>query len=277
MKIAQQIQSEFREPVTGESRNVPDIARHRYVRTDIRPRLRTELCARASEIRNIEEGLSWIDHSEFHLSTALRELERVVDYLFAPRKSPGWPATARRVVTEAFEIVLEAANARLGNRPLFGGFAEADPISLEGGVWSYAGDSGRIKKRILPTGTIAVNVPGETLFGFTAGDSVFHVLDGIARDLELGQDVAVLAGDLQPAMRRLQDGMAELAAVRSRLSSAFVQTMVEQNRLRRYLNEVDGSAEVAGSGDERMKMATYQVAVDVFSRAVQPSLVDFLR
>jgi hypothetical protein len=275
MKIAHQRQSAIGEFVAIETRIAPIESLDRSVRTDTRPRIRAELCARAREVRNIEEGLLWVDHSEFHLSTAMSHLERVVDCLSADLERPGRVEAAQVVVVEAFDSILAAANSRLGDRPLFGGFAEVDPVSLENGVWSYVGDSGRIMKRVLATGTIAINLPGDALFGFAAGDSVLHLLDGLFRDLEIGPEVSALAGDLEACVRRLQDGMAEFASVRSRLSSALVQAMVEQNRLRRYLGEAGGSVEC--SDRSLLQAATYQVAVDVFSRALQPSLVDFLR
>lgn len=275
MKIAQQMQSAFGESVVLEERTAPIETRDQSVRTDTRPKIRAELCARAREARSIEEGLLWVDHSEFHLSTAISQLERVVGCLSADPERPGWSEAARVVVTEAFDSILTAANSRLGDRPLFGGFAEVDPVALEDGVWSYAGDSGRITKRALATGTIAINLSGDALFGFAAGDNVLHLLDGLFRELEIGPDVGVLAGDLEPSVRRLQDGMAEFASVRSRLSAALVQAMIEQNRLRRHLGEADESVEL--TDQSLLQAATYQVAVDVFSRALQPSLVDFLR
>ena len=275
MKIAQQMQSAFGESVVLEERTAPIESHDRSARTDTRPKIRAELCARAREVRNIEEGLLWVDHSEFHLSTAISQLERVVECLSADPGRPGWSEAAQLIVTEAFDSILTAANSRLGDRPLFGGFAEVDPVSLEDGVWSYMGDSGRIMKRALATGTIAINLPGDVLFGFAAGDNVLHLLDGLFRELEIGPDVVVLAGDLGASVRRMQDGMVDLAAVRSRLSSALVQAMVEQNRLRRYLDEAEESVECTDRS--LFQAATYQVAVDVFSRALQPSLVDFLR
>lgn len=275
MKIAQQMQSAFGESVVREERTASIESHGRSARTDTRPKVRAELCARAGEVRNIEEGLLWVDHSEFHLSTAISHLERVVDCLSADPGRPGWSEAAQLVVTEAFDSILTAANSRLGDRPLFGGFAEVDPVSLEDGVWSYMGDSGRIMKRALATGTIAINLPGDVLFGFAAGDNVLDLLDGLFRELEIGPDVVVLAGDLGASVRRMQDGMVDLAAVRSRLSSALVQAMVEQNRLRRYLDEAEESVECTDRS--LFQAATYQVAVDVFSRALQPSLVDFLR
>ena len=275
MKIAQQMQSAFGESVVLEERTAPIESHDRSARTDTRPKIRAELCARAREVRNIEEGLLWVDHSELHLSTAISQLERVVECLSADPGRPGWSEAAQLIVTEAFDSILTAANSRLGDRPLFGGFAEVDPVSLKDGVWSYVGDSGRITKRALATGTIAINLPGDVLFGFAAGDNVLDLLDGLFRELEIGPDVVVLAGDLEASVRRLQDGMAEFASVRSRLSSALVQAIVEQNRLRRYLDEAEESVECTDRS--LFRAATYQVAVDVFSRALQPSLVDFLR
>ena len=275
MRIAHQMQSAFGESVVLEEGNAPIESGERTVRPDLRPRIRAELCARAREVRRIEEGLRWVDHSEFHLSTAVSHLERVRECLSAVQVRPGRSEKARVVVGEAFDSILAAANARLDDRPLFGGFGEVDPVSLENGVWSYRGDSGRITKRALATGTIAINLPGDALFGFAAGDNVLHILDGLLRELEIGPDVGVLAGDLEASLRRLRDGLAEFDSIRSRLSSALVEAMVEQNRLRRYLGQAGESVECSDQG--LLHAATYQLAVDVFSRAVQPSLVDFLR
>lgn len=275
MRIAQQMQSASGKPVVLEERTASIESGDRAVRTDTRRKILAELCARAGEVRNIEEGLLWVDHSEFHLSIAISHLERVAECLSVDLERSGRSEAAQLVITEAFDSILSVANSKLGDRPLFGGFAEIDPVSLEEGVWTYRGDSGRIMKRVRPTGTVAVNLPGDALFGFAAGDNVLHLLDGMFRDLEIGANVSVLAGDLEASIRRLRDGMAEFALVRSRLCSALVQAMVEQNRLRRYLGEADGSVECSGQG--LLQEATYQVAVDVFSRALQPSLVDFLR
>jgi hypothetical protein len=198
-----------------------------------------------------------------------------MECLSAAQVRPGRSEEAKVVVGEAFDSTLAAANARLDDRPLFGGFGEIDPVSLDNGVWSYRGDSGRITKRALAAGTIAINLPGDALFGFAAGVNVLHILDGLLRELEIGPDVGVLAGDLEASLGRLRDGLAEFDSIRSRLSSALVQAMVQQNKLRRYLGEAGESIECSDRG--LLQAATYQVAVDLFSRALQPSLVDFLR
>lgn len=78
-------------------------------------------------------------------------------------------------------------------------------------------------------------------------------------------------------MGRVLDGLAVLGAAGNRLDAAYERSQVEQNTVRGYLSEVEDVDIAAAISELQMQEVAYQATLGALSKALQPSLIDFLR
>lgn len=143
-------------------------------------------------INEIEQYRKNINEAEAHLGFADSTLSSVSNALTRTRElalqaSNGTQTAQSRAaiaeeVADLRDEILSLANTKFRNRYLFSGFktdtAAFDPSS----GYSYQGDSGEINVMIDKDVTMAVNIPGDIIFG-TGAFSVMAALDDLYTDL----------------------------------------------------------------------------------------------
>lgn len=134
-------------------------------------------------------------------------------------------------VSEVREELLSIINDTHAGKALFGGFQGQAVTDGPGGV-SYTGDAAQVLRRIAEGEVVQVNVDAAEVFGFTAGNSVFDVLDDIISDAGAA-NVTALGG------QRLDD----LAAVRDSISSGLGLVGTRTTRVENTLADI-GNANV---------------------------------
>lgn len=244
-------------------------------------RLRSEMAARVQEARNAEDGLMWVNLADSELQGIVAQLQRARE--LAVRGASMTDVNERAAIQVEIEgirdDIVAAANSSSQGRPLFAGFAAGDAVAQVGGIWTYQGDTGRVTRRASETDIIAVNVTGDQVFGFAAGQDVFTVLDDMSTALIAG-DQAAISGSItaiDDSMGRVLDGLAVLGAAGNRLDAAYERSQVEQNTVRGYLSEVEDVDIAEAISELQMQEVAYQATLGALSKALQPSLIDFLR
>jgi len=244
-------------------------------------RLREAISARQQEATNALEGLAWVERSGGLLRSAVHQFLLVSDLVerVAGDENSIGRLSVRRQVAALRESLLTTANSRHRRRPLFAGFGLRDAVALVDGNWAYLGDSGRITRRVSPADAVAINVTGDEIFGFAAGLNVFRMLDELFDALSGGGNASVrqFVSDIRSAIERLNGGLSALDNAAHRLGESLAQNLSEQRRLSRNLREIEDSCAPKIPGEFQTQPLAHQASLQSLSRALQPSLMDFLR
>lgn len=244
-------------------------------------RLRSEMAARVQESRNVEDGMMWVNLADSELQGVISQLQRARELAVrgASMTDVNERAAIQAEIAGIRDDIVAAANSTSQGRPLFSGFAAGDAVAQVAGTWIYQGDTGRITRRASETDVIAVNVTGDQVFGFADGQDVFTVLDDLSAALVAGDQSAIGASiaDIDASMSRVMNGLAVLGSAANRLEAAYQRSQVEQVTVRGYLSEVEDVDVAEAITELQMQEVAYQATLSAMSKALQPSLIDFLR
>ena len=254
--------------------------------------VRAEMRAVDQYRANADNGNDWLTTIESSLGSISDIMNRVRDLTVQGANSGSLSATAKEAI--AIEIdglktdLLSQANTKFLGRSVFAGnsdeataFAAAGTDNTGATIYAYSGDAtgtSSVERRISATSTVRVDAEGGTIFG-TGADSVFGLLDGIVADLR-SADTSVNVSD---RLIGLDDRMAIMTGQRSEMGARQVQ----MERAQSTLLEKTGTLDAQRSGiedadlgqviiDLKLQEVTYQAALAVTARVLQPTLMDFL-
>jgi flagellin-like hook-associated protein FlgL len=243
---------------------------------------RSEQAAVAQQARNISDAQGWLDQTDSTLRTMIETTRRVRDLTVQGLNGGGLSDSARQALaTEVASLrdgLLSLANTKNQGRPLFGGVtAGPDAYDTTGAFVGVAGGPA-ITRQISDTEDLRVDVTGEEAFG-TAPADLFTVVQSIATDL-----VTVTPG-------ALDTDLSALDAVMEKMQSAVADIGARGSRLERVQNiNADRSVLLGSQLAEtenidlpntimrlQMQQTGYQAALSATAKALQPTLLDFLR
>jgi flagellar hook-associated protein 3 FlgL len=246
--------------------------------------------------RNISGARAQLDSTEDAIEGVTGVLTRLrVLAVSADQERPQFDRI-RSEVTQLFGQMMTLANARIGDRYLFGGFATGSaPITQTGDfsdpapIVAYGGDSGAIFAAIDSGGAqVQVNVTARELFlGSTDGDDVadgdfvnvfsllqdFHnrLLDPVAN----GEPGAVL-DDVDAALSQVSQMRSRIGGRANRLTAAEEQLSAVRTALERERSGLEDVDIVEAITELQQRETAYQTSIAVTARVLQPSLLDFL-
>ncbi|MDJ0378154.1 flagellar hook-associated protein FlgL [Cryobacterium sp. PH31-L1] len=253
--------------------------------------VRAEMRAVDQYSANADNGNDWLTTIESSLGSVSGIMNRVRDLTVQGANSGSLSATAKEAI--AIEIdglktdLLSQANTKFLGRSVFAGNSDdataftAGTDSSGGTTYAYAGDpagSSGVERRISATSTVRVDADGGTIFGRNEA-SVFALLDNIVADLRSTDSAANVGSHLDA----LDDRMAIMTGQRSEMGARQVQMERAQSTLLQKTGTLDAQRsgiEDADLGqviiDLKLQEVTYQAALAVTARVLQPTLMDFL-
>ncbi len=243
--------------------------------------LRAGLRTREQELRNANDGEMWVNLADTKLQAGIQHLQRARELAVAGGSSlsaDSRSAIAREVAALRSGMV-EVANAQHQGRGLFSGFAQTDAVERLGGVWTYLGDDGQVRRRIDESEVVTVNVTADDAFGFTAGKDVFTVLDDFETAL-LADDTAGIENaiaEIDASMETMLGALTELGSAGSRIESAKQRIATDIGTLKGHLSSLEDVDLAEAVMELQMQETAYQSALAAFARSSQSSLIDFLR
>ncbi len=237
--------------------------------------------AREQHLRNAQDGATWVSLTDSHLRSAVESLQRARE--LAVRAASTSSATERSAIaTELLAIrdeLVAVANATNGAQGLFAGTATAPAVSQVGGVWTYTGDDARVVRRVGDAEDVVVSITAKEVFGFAAGADVFTMLEDLAATVNAGDTAGVGAAiaDVDAALRRVLDGLAEIGAAGNRIERAQARLGDERVALTSQLSEIEDVDLAEAIMELQLQEVAYQATLGAMTQVLQPSLVDFLR
>jgi flagellar hook-associated protein 3 FlgL len=188
-------------------------------------------------------------------------------------------------VDEIIDQLVEVGNTMCGSQYIFGGFTTlTKPLTRDGDVITYNGDSGQIKYELGRGVLMAVNIEGDNLCQVidtsTGETDLFNTLIEIKNNLKNNTNVEDLTGELLNKCDQLSDHILSLRAVvgarEKRIEMAKDRNEGDKIEITKVLSnmaDVD-LAKVAMEYSE--KAYVYQAALATASQMLTLSLVDYI-
>jgi flagellar hook-associated protein 3 FlgL len=241
---------------------------------------RGDQAANAQQTRNITDAKSWLEQTDSSLQEMLDTTRRVRD-LTVQGLSTGsnTDTSAQALATEVKSLregLLSLANRTIGGRPLFGGVTPGTKAYDASGT--YVGQAGPpVTRRVSDTEVVRVDTTGPEAFG-PAGADLFAIVDKIATDLVANP--AALATHLSDLDGVFKGMLTAVADVGSRGARVEREGQVNADRaltLSSQLAETESIDLPNTIMRLQMQQVGYEAALSATAKALQPTLLDYLR
>jgi flagellar hook-associated protein 3 FlgL len=232
------------------------------------------------QARNIDDAKTWLESTGDTLQTMLEQVRRVRDLTLQGLNTGASTPSSQDALTTEIESLRESllllANAHVQGRPMFGGATPGAQAYDAAGV--YVGDTGNpVMRRISDVEALRVDIRGPEAFG-PVGADLFTVLDGIVADLATDRVAAEgHLADLDVVVEGMLAALADVGARTSRLETAERVNADRQLSLQSRLAEVENIDLPKTVMELQMQQVGYEAALAATAKALQPTLLDFLR
>lgn len=241
-------------------------------------------------LRNVDDATGWLNTIDSRLMTGHDRLMRAKELVVLGMNTGahGTPEARTAMAAEIRTIrdeMLEIANGRFGDRPVFAGTAAAPAYEPDG---TYRGDDRAIMRTIGQNAAVQVNVAGTDVFGTARTDpddatqgpgDMFQLLERIAVAIEQGNTTALNAehGELDKAMARVSSVAVEIGARAARLESVKERALDDDMNLRTMLSQVEDADMVEALVTMQAQQNAYEAALSTTAQILPMSLLNFLR
>ncbi len=243
-------------------------------------RTRAAMAGREQERLHAQDAERWINLADSKLQGVTNALQRARElsiYAANPGSSIGRDAIAAEL-TELRDEILGLANTQSEGRRVFGGNTAGPAVTNIAGVWTYTGDNGATMRRLSESTQVQVNVLADDVFGFSGGTDIFTALDTLIADIQGNNNAGIQAGlaEMDAQLGNVLAGLGRLGAAGRRVEVAQADQVEDLNLLEVQLAEVEGVDLAEAAMELQLQETAYLAALAATSRALQPSLVDFL-
>lgn len=239
-----------------------------------------DIAANAQYKRNIDNGTAWLNTLDSALGNATGFVRQARDLVIQGANGSvtqdGKNALADQVDALRKDL-LGAANTRFMGRNVFAGSSDAAQTFTDGAPPTYNGTpEDTVQRRIGPDQTVQVDADGAKVFG-TGAASVFGVLDRVSADLRAGNDPSKDLPALDTAMSALVGGRADVGTRLAQLERAGTENITAQTALEAQRSGIEDQDTGKAIMDLQLQQTSYQAALAVSAKTLQPTLMDFLK
>jgi flagellar hook-associated protein 3 FlgL len=246
-------------------------------------RVRADQRATEQHSTNISDGLAWLTTVDSALSSSEDLLREVRDLTVSGANDGTMTPASREAIATQLEglrsnLLAEANTSYLG-RSVFAGSSDAGvafDTSDPAAPYAYTGATGSaVTRRVNETESIRVDGDGSAAFG-AGGNSVFALIDGIVADLRAGTDLSPRIGQIDAARDKLTTEHAVVGARYAGIQKAQETNQTRSLSLETQRTEIQDVDPAKAIIDLKAQELTYQTALAVTARALQPSLLSYL-
>ncbi|MCU1556608.1 MAG: flagellar hook-associated protein 3 [Microbacteriaceae bacterium] len=244
-------------------------------------RVRAAQAATAQYARNIDDGNNWLTTTDSAMSAVNDILGRVRDLTVQGANDGALNSVSKEAIAKELEglksDLLSKANTTYLGRTVFAGNSDAG-VAFDATTYNFSGSgSGSgVQRRIDSNTTVQVDANGAAVFG-TGASSVFALVDNIVADLRAGVNVGSRISAIDTAANAVLSAQSSVGARSAQITKAKdanLQTTGALEAQRSGIEDVDLSQIII---QLKQQEVTYQAALAVTSRTLQPTLMDFLR
>jgi flagellar hook-associated protein 3 FlgL len=242
---------------------------------------RSDQAAVAQYSRNVSDAASWLGQTDTTLQNMLDTVRRVRDLTVQGASTGSMDDVSRRAISVEVaslrEGLLGQANTTIQGRPLFGGVTSGGKAynSATGG---YAGMTGTpVVRRVSDTDDVRVDITGPEAFG-PPGNDLFALVGQIAQDLVLDPaKVTNRIGELDAVLDRMKSALADVGSRAARVEREEQLLTDRAMNLESLLAETENIDLPGTIMRLEMQKVGYEAALSATSKAIQSTLMDYLR
>jgi flagellar hook-associated protein 3 FlgL len=241
---------------------------------------RGDQAAVAQQKRNLTDAQSWLEQTDSALQTMLATTRRVRDLTVQGLNTGAASDVSQQArateVTSLREGLLSLANLTIQGRPLFGGITSGGQSYNPAGGWVGQGGT-PVERRVSDTEKLRVDLTGPEAFG-PPNDDLFAVVNRIATDLVANPAaLEVHLADLDVVMKGMQASVADVGTRASRVERLQQINFDRGLALESQLAEVEKIDLPNTIMRLEMQKVGYEAALAATAKAIQPTLLDYLR
>jgi flagellar hook-associated protein 3 FlgL len=229
--------------------------------------------------RNADNGNGWLTTIDSALSATNTILNRVRDLTVQGANDGAMSAAAKEAIALELdglkEDLLKQANTTYLGRSVFAGNSDAPAAFTDAYAFNGA-DGDRVERRISAGATVRVDADGSAVFG-QEDESVFALIKKITDDLRTGPNVGGHLTALDERMKTIVGQHAQIGAQQNQVERAQEFLLAQKGTLeaqRSGIEDIDLGEAILNLKTQEV---TYQAALAVTARVLQPTLMDFLR
>ena len=236
---------------------------------------RTTLAETGQFLRNIDAATSWLNATDAALDSQTYLLQRARE--LAIRGATGSLSSEDRAaiaeeVRQIREQSIQVGNSTIGNDYLFAGQRITSPAFAADGT--YTGDSGLIEREVGFGARLAINVPGDTVFS-AAFAALQDLVDGLVADDTAGINASL--GAIDAALDDILVARSQIGARANRLETAAARLADLEVNQTGLLSKEEDLEMAEAIMNYTVADNVYKAALAAGARAIQPSLLDYLR
>jgi flagellar hook-associated protein 3 FlgL len=169
-------------------------------------------------------------------------------------------------------------NASLRGQRLFAGEdVDNDPFAISGALpgYVYTGDTGQMRREYDVHAYLTINTPGEATFA-----PAFTALMNLRDHLNAGNSTAISSGDIaavDQALDTVLSARAEVGAKINRIEAAQGRQNLFQVNLEELRSKSEDTDFAEAVSKYSVQETVYKASLQVGGKAIQPSLLDYLR
>ena len=241
----------------------------------------SDLAAGEVFLRTMDSAMSWMSATDSALDDAGSLLQRARELAVQGANGVLTPDDMKRIGSEVDNLLKQmevTGNASLRGQRLFAGEQiDSDPFPANAGTpgYTYAGDAGQMRREYDIGAYLTINTPGQATFA-----PAFTALFNLRDHLNAGNAAAITSSDItavDQALDTILSARAEVGAKMNRVEAA----QGRQNLLQVNLEELRSKSEDTDFTEAVSKFSiqetVYKASLEVGGRAIQPSLLDYLR
>jgi flagellar hook-associated protein 3 FlgL len=245
---------------------------------------RGDRAAVAQQSRNLTDAQSWLEQTDSALQTALDITRRVRDLTVQGLNTGSTSDVSKQAlateVTSLREGLLAIANLQIQGRPLFGGVTSgSQAYDPDTGAW-LGNEDAQVTRRVSDSEQIRVDLTGPEAFGSAPGADLFAVVGKIAADMTSADPAAALSvhlTDLDALVKTMQTSVANVGARASRVEKLQLINFDRGLALESRLAETENIDLPNTIMRLEMQKVGYEAALAATAKAIQPTLMDYLR
>jgi flagellar hook-associated protein 3 FlgL len=245
--------------------------------------VRSEQAAVGQQARALSDAASWLGQTDSTLQQMLGMTRKVRDLTVQGLSDGGMSDASRQAlateVASLREGLIGLANTKIQDRPLFGGTTSG--AAAYDATGTFVGHAGQpVLRRISNNEQVRVDMAGPDVFG-PAGADLFAIVDQIATNLATSPSDSVALSThlaaLDAATGVMLKGVADVGTRAARVDRAQQINVDRGLALDVQLGETENIDLPNTIMRLRMQETGYEAALAATAKALQPTLLDFLR
>lgn len=229
--------------------------------------------------RNISDGNAWLTTVDSALSNSSALMLKIRDLTVKGANDGALSPAAKEAIAVELESLqselLSQANTTYLGRSVFAGNSDAGVAFRPD--YGYTGAAGStVDRRVSSGATVRVDADGAAVFG-TGAQSVFALVDTIVGDLRSGANIGGHIVAIDQRKDALLGEHATIGARHAEIKRAGEVNLEQSVALETQRSEVEDIDLAKIILDLQVQQVSYQTALAVTAKVLQPTLMDFLR